>query len=60
MYIRTTKALDNDKFNEELITAPWRVMGIFNRLEEKCNYWQSLYLFNLSSTERATRKFDVR
>ena len=21
-------------------------MDIFNRLEKKCNYWQSLYLFN--------------
>jgi len=45
-YIRITKALDIDKFNEELITAPWGVMDIFNRLKEKCNYWQSLYLFH--------------
>ena len=35
---KTTKALDIDKFNKELITTPWGVMDIFHTLADKCNY----------------------
>ena len=42
---RSTKSLDIDKFNDELITAPWGVMDIFDTLEDKCNYWESLFTY---------------
>ena len=41
--VRTTKALDIDKFNKELITTPWGVMDIFHTLADKCNYGESLF-----------------
>lgn len=40
---RSTKALDVEKFNEDLKAAPWNVMDTFDTLEDKYEYWKSLF-----------------
>ena len=40
---RSIKALDAEKFNEDLKSAPWNVMDTFDTLDDKYNYWESLF-----------------
>ena len=41
---RSTKTLDVEKFNEDLIrTAPWNVMETFDTLDDMYHYWQTLF-----------------
>ena len=40
---RSTKALDAEKLNEDLKAAPWNVMDTFDTLEDKYQYWKSLF-----------------
>ena len=40
---RSTKAMDVEKFNEDLKAAPWNVMDTFDTLEDKYEYWKSLF-----------------
>ena len=43
MTFRSTKALDAEKLNEDLKAAPWNVMDTFDTLEDKYQYWKSLF-----------------
>lgn len=40
---RSTKALDTEKMNEDLKAAPWNAMDTFDALEDKYEYWKSLF-----------------
>lgn len=40
---RSTKAMDTEKLNEDLKAAPWNVMDTFDTLEDKYEYWKSLF-----------------
>ena len=40
---KSTKALDAEKFNEDLKSAPWNVMDTFDTVDDKYKYWESLF-----------------
>ena len=60
---RSTKTLDVEKFNEDLSCAPWNVMDTFDTLDEKYDYWESLFNTiiekHMPTKRMRFRKFDV-
>ncbi|CAB4025980.1 Hypothetical predicted protein, partial [Paramuricea clavata] len=40
---RSLKNIDLEQLNQDLMHAPWHVAGIFNEVDDKYDYWSSLF-----------------